>query len=331
MREAGADRPRVLEDEDTDGTSGQFRDWRIELIHLGRGPIRRSGVFVPLGFASIALFQVGRATVLRGLSPESQFSLISTSPASPPVRAGARALNGEIWLMLGPQAAVELYLPKDCCAFVLSSPCTTIAAGTGSDDPAGLPAAARAELRSLAPDHSALLSRCMDLIEGFRRSSSPETVGMQVVRQLRELLAPTATTLFSHSDALPPALGEKAVRRLAVARACAYIDENLRHSITLDHLCTAAGVRSRTLEYGFRAFYDVGPMTYLRSVRLCRVRRDLLNIKRPSTSVARTARRWTFTHMGQFSRDYRLLFGESPSSTLARSRSRLPKREVASC
>jgi AraC-like DNA-binding protein len=330
MREPGADRPRVLEDEDIDGTSGQFRDWRIELIHLGRGTIRRSSVFVPLGFASIALFQVRRATVLRGLSPESQFSLISTSPASPPVRVGARALNGGIWLMLGPQAAVDLYLPKDCCAFVLSSPCSTVAAATGSDDLARLPAA-RAELRSLAPDHSALLSRCMDLIESFRRSNTPQTVGTQVVCRLRELLAPTAATLFAHSDALPPELGEKAVRRSAVAHACAYIDENLRRSITLDDLCTAAGVRSRTLEYGFRAFYDVGPMTYLRSVRLCRVRRDLLNIKRPSISVARTARRCTFTHMGQFSRDYRLLFGESPSSTLARSRSRLSKREVASC
>jgi hypothetical protein len=50
------------------------------------------------------------------------------------------------------------------------------------------------------------------------------------------------------------------------------------------------------------------------------VRNELADQKLGGRSVAETARRWRFNHMGQFGRDYRLLFGESPSITLARSR-----------
>ena len=82
-------------------------------------------------------------------------------------------------------------------------------------------------------------------------------------------------------------------------------------------LCEAAGVSTRALEYGFRDFYDLGPMAYVRNLRLCRVRHDLLDPAH-ADSVSSAARRWSFTHMGQFSHDYRVLFGEMPSKTLAR-------------
>jgi len=88
----------------------------------------------------------------------------------------------------------------------------------------------------------------------------------------------------------------------------------LRAPIALMDLCEAAGVSTRALEYGFRDFYGLGPMAYVRNLRLCRVRHDLLD---HADSVSSAARRWSFTHMGQFSHDYRALFGEMPSMTLA--------------
>ena len=59
-------------------------------------------------------------------------------------------------------------------------------------------------------------------------------------------------------------------------RACAFIDAHLRASIALADLCAAAGVGTRALEYGFHDFYELGPMAYVRNLRLCRVRHDLL-------------------------------------------------------
>jgi AraC family ethanolamine operon transcriptional activator len=109
-------------------------------------------------------------------------------------------------------------------------------------------------------------------------------------------------------------------RHRAVVRACAFIEANLRASIALADLCAAAGVCTRALEYGFHDFYELGPMAYVRNLRLCRVRHDLQMPGGEDDSVSSAARRWSFTHMGQFSHDYRVLFGEMPSETLARRR-----------
>jgi AraC-like DNA-binding protein len=327
MRELQSSCPEIFEDEDIDGTSRQFLGWEVELIHLGRGPMRQSSVVVPLGAASIALVQVRRATALRIVSAPSDFSLMSTSPSSPPPRVAARPLVGGVCLMFGPRAPIEIYLPKNCCVFILSVPCDATRRAGGSESFATLPIDTQTELRSLSAEHAALLSRCMDLLESFRRSGVPEVVAPQVQGRLQELLGASAARLFYDSRPLPPETKAKAVRRRAVTRACTHIDEHLREPITLDALCDAAGVRARTLEYGFREFYDVGPMAYLRSARLCRVRRELLKARGAGASVARAARRWNFSHMGQFSRDYRLLFGESPSATLARRRD--PSKRLA--
>jgi transcriptional regulator GlxA family with amidase domain len=65
-------------------------------------------------------------------------------------------------------------------------------------------------------------------------------------------------------------------------------------------------------------------MAYVRNLRLCRVRHDLQAPGSEDDSVSSAARRWSFTHMGQFSHDYRVLFGEMPSETLARRRREPP-------
>ena len=319
MREPRTDRPVLLEGEDIDGTSRQFRGWRIEVVHLGRGPIARCGAVIPFDDMRISLVQVRRATILRGITPDDELSLLSTSPSSPPVRVGSRPIDSGVCLMLGGHTAVEIYLPANCCAFMLSLPSRTNGSTTRLST---APAKGQAEFRALAAEHSALLNKCMDLLEAFRRSSAPKVIATQVQLRLRELLAPAAAKLFALSRPVASESREGSTRRQAVARACAYIDQHLNEQITLEDLCTVAGVRARTLEYAFRKCYEVGPVAYLRSVRLCRVRRDLRNSRRVAASVAKTARRWRFTHMGQFGRDYRLLFGESPSNTLARSRGR---------
>jgi AraC-like DNA-binding protein len=291
------DRPVLIEGDDIEEIAEQFRGWNIEVIHIGRGAMHGSGVLVPLGWGRITGVYFGLAVVLRGTSPKGYSSLVSTSPTSPPVRVGSRRIGGGTCFMLGSQAlaerptshATDRLLVRGC-----------------------------AEFRALAADHSALLSRCMDLIESLRRAGLSRLGASQVQSRLHQLLLPAAASLFLQSVVLPPESGQKAIRRRAVSRACAYIDLHLRESMTLNDICHVAGVRARTLEYGFREFYDVGPVAYVRSVRLCRVRRELMAQRSAGGSVAKAARRWRFTHMGQFSRDYRILFGESPSMTLGR-------------
>jgi hypothetical protein len=68
---------------------------------------------------------------------------------------------------------------------------------------------------------------------------------------------------------------------------------------------------------GFRQRMGVTPTQYLRGVRLGRVRADLL-ASQPAdpTTVAETAHRWGFAHLGRFAQYYRQRYGESPSDTL---------------
>ncbi|MET0656740.1 MAG: helix-turn-helix domain-containing protein [Steroidobacteraceae bacterium] len=325
MHELPLDHPVLIEGDDIDEIERQFRGWTVEVIHLGRGAMHGNGLVVPLGPLRVSVVHFGVAAVLRGTSPKGYCSLISTPFASPPVRVGSRRIDGGSCLVLGSQAPVEIYLPENCSAFILSlvaAPLTQRGTSHANDH---VPVRARVEFRTLTADDDALLSRCMNLVESVRSADPPDLVASQIQHRLHELLLPAAASLITHSIPLAPESGEKAIRRLAVSRACAHIDAHLRKSITLKDLCDIAGVRARTLEYGFREFYDVGPMAYLRSVRLSRVRHDLLNQKSAAGSIAKTAQRWRFTHMGQFSRDYRILFGERPSTTLARQRLVAPR------
>jgi AraC-like DNA-binding protein len=92
---------------------------------------------------------------------------------------------------------------------------------------------------------------------------------------------------------------------------------------TTAELARATGVSARALQKAFARSGEVPPMTYLRHVRLHRVRAELGEESRTRSSAAVTAvaSRWGFVHLGRFAQQYRQLFGETPSQTL-----RLSKR-----
>lgn len=102
--------------------------------------------------------------------------------------------------------------------------------------------------------------------------------------------------------------------RAAEDYAMAQVDDH----VYLTDLCKAAGVGERTLEYAFKAVMGMTPMSYLTRLRLHRVHEALLSAPRDSTTVTAEALNWGFWHLGEFSRDYKKCFGESPSETLRR-------------
>ncbi|MCL4144411.1 UNVERIFIED_CONTAM: hypothetical protein GTU68_043838 [Idotea baltica] len=60
----------------------------------------------------------------------------------------------------------------------------------------------------------------------------------------------------------------------------------------------------------------MSPMTYLRLLRLNRVRDVLADASPDTTSVTAIAMDHGFLHLGRFARDYKRLFDQSPSATL---------------
>jgi transcriptional regulator GlxA family with amidase domain len=114
------------------------------------------------------------------------------------------------------------------------------------------------------------------------------------------------------ADDLPPALpGDDRLRR-----AEEFLGASVSKPVSLAKVAAVAGVSVRTLSRGFRERHGIGPMGFLRRLRLEAARRDLLLADPAETSVTEVAHRYGLAHLGRFAVAYRSLFGESPSETL---------------
>lgn len=132
------------------------------------------------------------------------------------------------------------------------------------------------------------------------------------------LLAATLTRLDTYAVERTDATS----RRFAAVRACErYMREHLDSSLTILDLSRVTQMRSRTLINTFEAITGFGPMEYLKRLRLSAVHHALQRADKSRTRIIDVATDWGFWHMGHFARDYRAMFGESPSQTLLRIRS----------
>jgi len=102
-----------------------------------------------------------------------------------------------------------------------------------------------------------------------------------------------------------------------VKRVEEFVNLHAESSITLDDMVAVSGVSARSLFSGFRAFRRMGPMAYLKRVRLERVRAELA-APAQRRRVTEIATAWGFSHLGNFAKDYKKQFGETPSATLRR-------------
>lgn len=84
-------------------------------------------------------------------------------------------------------------------------------------------------------------------------------------------------------------------------------------------ICAACQVPRRTLNRAFQEAVGMGPVTYLRRVRLNRARRALLSERERPITVTDVALAQGFWHLGRFAEQYNKMFDESPHETLRRS------------
>jgi AraC-like DNA-binding protein len=123
----------------------------------------------------------------------------------------------------------------------------------------------------------------------------------------------------NYSDALYGAVPSIAPRD--VKRATDYMRSHLQAPISLADVVGAAGVPGRTLFKHFQDYRGTSPMEYLRAARFDRVHEALRRGEEVGT-ISDIAMTWGFSHLGRFSTEYRKRYGEPPSQTLKRSRSR---------
>jgi AraC family ethanolamine operon transcriptional activator len=108
-----------------------------------------------------------------------------------------------------------------------------------------------------------------------------------------------------------------------LSRTEAYVWTRIDHPPALREVGAAIGCSVRTLNYYFREAFGMSPIAYFRDQRLQAVRRRLQDEVAADGPllVIDVAMEHGFWHLGHFSRAYRARFGETPSVTLANSRS----------
>ena len=108
---------------------------------------------------------------------------------------------------------------------------------------------------------------------------------------------------------------------LRIVWACVRYAASVRYQrVTLDDLSAAASVSERRVRDAFSDCHGMSPTAFLRVAALLEVRRALLAAPTVRDAVTRAASDYGFWHLGRFAGQYRALFGESPSTTLARAR-----------
>lgn len=107
-------------------------------------------------------------------------------------------------------------------------------------------------------------------------------------------------------------------RKRIVDRVMEYIDSDLATVRSVPELCRIAEVSERTLRNVFYEQVSLSPTRFLKCHRLNTVRSALKRLDSTEALVADIANETGFWHMGQFAGDYRRLFEELPSETLAR-------------
>ena len=165
------------------------------------------------------------------------------------------------------------------------------------------------------------LSRYLQEVLHLARTQPSRLTNPTYGRSLGRLIQEDALPLFIDVLTAKPLtfLPEKdSKRRRLVKHTEAFMRENIKHPISLTDLCQNIGQSQRSLYYAFQAAYGLSPMKYLKILRLNCIRRILKSADPQETTVSKIAIDWGFWHAGQFSVDYKKMFGETPSATLRR-------------
>jgi AraC-like DNA-binding protein len=127
--------------------------------------------------------------------------------------------------------------------------------------------------------------------------------------------------LEGHPHQTSRELKQRSIAPSAIRRAERYIYDHFAEPLTLLDIADAAGVPTRTLLDNFRRFRNTTPIKLLHEVRLEQARALLLknDSEHPVSEIAAQS---GFGHLGRFAERYFARFGEYPSDSAPRRRTR---------
>lgn len=168
--------------------------------------------------------------------------------------------------------------------------------------------------RHLHPGVVAWLRQRFERIHGGHHTAPP------VKDDVRPVILDAFLNHFGRTPSSRNRGGSRHTHAAIVRRARSYIVEHLSGPIALDDIAAAAFASRRTLYRAFAEILSDTPQSYVRRLRLHRIRHELAGDAERACTIALVATQWGMSELGRMSGWYRELFGERPSDTHANAR-----------
>jgi AraC-like DNA-binding protein len=162
------------------------------------------------------------------------------------------------------------------------------------------------------------LSRLRHLYDAVIRVAGPDEMALdhpEVLRSLQHSLTLAVVACLAEGHDRTRDHGWHR-HQLIMRRFKEWLEANVDRAVYLQEVCTALNVSAQTLRRCCEEHLGMNPMEYLWLRRMSLARRELKR-HHSSASVTRIAMKFGFWHLGRFAIEYRSLFGETPSATLA--------------
>lgn len=292
----------------------------VELTQLAGGTLRGELQPLDLGPLQVLRLRFDKPLHSAGAKPTDR-QLITLDLGAPPrqgvIRSHGEELPRHAFFGLAGGGEIHLTTPEHCNLALLSLDRRQFLQwGLDLGFPGLEDTLAQGNWQTLDPERFARVRGCLRRIFNLAERSpavihDPRMRDL-MARDLVPLLLEALARRGHHSQRLarPPARIE------LVKAAQRWMADHPTEPITLDALCRQVAAGRRTLLQGFREQLGMGPMAFLKLRRLHGVRRELLTADPNTTRIMELAARWGFLNPGHFAHDYRMLFGELPSSTL---------------
>ena len=301
---------------DTEEMSQKLKHTRVSAMQVSRGAFQSTWLHAPLGGYSLQFIEFKSGTsICSGDAPNDCYAMLVPLKFTPGSRLLGQALN---------RNSIGLYAPGSEHADLTVAGCNEVVVVIPREHPSRvadeveLPNAGSHVRNASANGLEQLrriLARIPAVLEAGTSAPTPEAE-----RSLSDMLGRGIVgALRSDSDLFEVSLGRPKLPRAAIMRRIREIlIEREDEPVYAGELASLLGISQPSLQRVFQEWFGMSPARYLALRRLHLVRRRLR--KSEGSTVTEIAGSSGFWDLSRFSKRYKDVFGELPSTTLRSSR-----------
>lgn len=294
------------------------RHWDLDYYQLDRGIFSSERIMFGNSTTIFSNAKLGRRILQRGATPSGLITFGVLANPNISIHWRNYDISGDKMLIFPPGGELYSITQPDFEVFALSLSEETLNRTCRSFE---LPDFRKLvdgnEVFNCHPQSMLLLRQWLQKTTFGLTSCAPAADSNMQLQKLEEDLARRLiVTLAESRDPMVKPVMRR--RDSALNAAVDFIVESDSPVTSVRELCSIAHVSERTLEYAFRERFGQTPKTFTLNQRLNNVRKMLTNADRDVDRIYKIAEHQGFFHMGQFTSDYRRLFGEKPSETLSK-------------